>query len=173
MLAVAGIAAVLTIPYAYVDDIKALAPALDRWFYENIPVVSGDRIGLLQILHLIALIVLAWAAIGPRGREWLSRDFVLRAVPVIRKVGTQSLAVFMTSIFLARFNGWVMDMIGRDAWKVAAVNLAGFAILIAVAYLVSWFKSQPWRGQRAAGAAEKQKSAADGRGQPRLAAMRA
>lgn len=172
VLLVAGVVAVVTVPYAYVDDIKALAPALDTWFSENLPLVSGDRIGLLQLLHLAALIVLGWAALGARGRQWLARDFVLKAVPVIRKVGTQSLAVFMSSIVLARFNGWVLDMIGRDAWKVAVVNLAGFAILIAVAYVVSWFKSQPWRGQGAS-AAQQTKSAADGRGQPRIAAMRA
>jgi len=66
-------------------------------------------------------------------------------VPVIRKVGTQSLAVFMVSIPLARFNGWAMDVIGRDVWTRAGVNLFGFAILIGVAYLVGWIKRQPWR----------------------------
>ena len=173
VLALAAVVALLTIPYAYVDEIKALAPALDRWFYENIPLVSGERIGLLAILHLAALVVLAWAALGARGRHWLAHDFVLRGVPVIRKVGTQSLAVFMVSIFLARVNGWLLDVIGRGAWKVAVVNLTGFAILIAVAYLVSWFKSQPWRARRPAAAADEKTSGADGRGQPRIAAMRA
>ncbi len=142
--------------------------------FENIPLVDGRRIGLIQIGHLVALVVVVWAAIGGRAREWLSRDLVRMAVPVIRKVGTQSLAVFMVSIPLARFNGWVLDMIGRDVWTRAAVNLAGFAVLIAVAYVVSWFKSQPWRAQppdRAA--AKEQPGAADGRGQPRQAAMRA
>ncbi len=174
VLALAGAAALLTIPYAYVDEIKALAPALDQWFYETIPLVHGDRIGMLGLLHLAALLTLAWAAIGARGRNRIARDLVIRAVPVIRKVGTQSLAVFMTSIVLARFNGWVMDMIGRDAWKVALVNLVGFGILIAVAYLVGWFKSQPWRGQRARKPeAETTDRAADGRGQPRLVAAQA
>ncbi len=172
VLALAGAVALLTVPYTYVAEIKALAPALDRWFLETIPLIPDQRIQLVQILHLAALVVMGWAALGPRGRHWLAHDLVIRAVPVIRKVGTQSLAVFMVSIFLARFNGWVMDMIGRDAWKVAAVNLTGFAILIAVAYVVGWFKSQPWRGQRPAPATEAQ-SAADGRGQARIAAMRA
>jgi hypothetical protein len=65
-------------------------------------------------------------------------------------------------------------MIGRDVWTRAAVNLSGFAVLIAVAYIVSWFKSVPWRAQAAAKAqSEQQRSGADGRGQPRIAAMRA
>ncbi len=137
--------AVLTVPYAYVDEIKALWPALDRFFLENVPIVPGKRIGVLQLTHLAALVVLVWAAIGERGRRWVVKDAFLAAVPVIRKVGTQSLAVFMVSIPLARFDGWLLDMVGRDVWTRAAVNLFGFAVLIIVAYAVSWFKRQPWR----------------------------
>jgi hypothetical protein len=174
VLLAAGAVLLLTVPYTYIDEIKALSPALDRWLFESIPLVDGKRIGLIQLGHLVALVVLVWAMIGPRAREWLSRDLFRKAVPVIRKVGTQSLAVFMVSIPLARFDGWVLDMIGRDVWTRAAVNLTGFAVLIAVAYIVSWFKSHPWRAQPLDRTATKQQpGAADGRGQPRLAAMRA
>ena len=79
----------------------------------------------------------------------------------------------MVSIPLARFNGWVLDMIGRDAWTWAIVNLSGFAALFAVAYIVSWFKKQPWRAQPAAKIQLEQQGGADGRGQARIAAMRA
>jgi len=173
-LGLAAAVALLTVPYTYIDEIKALSPALDQWFFTHIPLAPGDRIGLVQIVHLVAVIVLVWAAIGPRARNWLAHDLVLMSVPVIRKVGTQSLAVFMVSIPLARFNGWLLDMIGREVWSRAGINLAGFAALIAVAYTVAWFKGQPWRAQPAAKAAgEKAPGGADGRGQPRLAAMRA
>jgi len=173
----AAIAVLISIPYTYVDEIKALSPALDAWFLANIPIAHGDRIGLIQLAHLAALLVLAWAAIGARGRQWLARDLVKGAVPVIRKVGTQSLAVFMVSIPLARFNGWLLDMIGKDAFSQACVNLFGFVILIITAYSVSWFKSHPWRargpGTAAAETPAAHSSGADGRGRPRLAAMRA
>ena len=174
LLWVAGTRVLLSVPYTYIDEIKAISPALDRWFFENIPLVHGNRISLIQLVHLVLVIVLVWALIGPRARRWLAQDLVKLAVPVIRKVGTQSLAVFMVSIVLARFNGWVLDMVGRDVWTRAAVNLAGFAVLIAVAYIVSWFKSHPWRAQPAARVETEQKrGAADGRGRPRIAAMRA
>jgi hypothetical protein len=174
VLLAVGVFALLSVPYTYIDQIKALSPALDAWFFQNIPIIHGNRIALIELLHLLALIVLVWVAIGPRVREWLSRDLVKMAVPVIRKVGTQSLAVFMVSIVLARFNGWILDMIGRDVWTRAAVNLSGFAVLIAVAYIVSWFKSLPWRAQPATKVQVKQnQSGGDGRGQPRIAAMRA
>lgn len=174
VLVLAGAVALVTIPYSYIDEIKAVSPALDAWFFNHIPLVHGNRIGLLQLVHLAALIVLGWAAIGPRGRAWLSRDLVRHAVPVIRKVGTQSLAVFMVSVVLARFNGWLLDVIDRNSWTTAAVNLSGFAVLVAVAYIVSWFKSHPWRVHAPARAAEApQPGAAEGRGRPRLAAARA
>ena len=172
VLLAAGAVVLLSAPYTYIDEIKALSPALDGWFLANLPIVDGRRVGLVQLGHLAALVVLVWAAIGARARQWLSLDLFRMAVPVIRKVGTQSLAVFMVSIVLARFNGWVLDMIGRDVWTRAAVNLTGFAVLIAVAYVVSWFKSQPWRAQPPGRADRpRQPGAADGRGQPRLAAM--
>ena len=176
LLAALGVFVLGSIPYTYIDEIKALSPGLDAWFFNNIPLAHGDRVGLIQLLHLIAVVVLVWSLIGPRARQWIVRDFFLLAVPIIRKVGTQSLAVFMVSIVLARFNGWVLDMIGRDAWTVAAVNLCGFGVLIAVAYIVSWFKGQPWRAQpsiRVGAEAQQPAGAADGRGRPRLAAMRA
>ena len=157
VLWLAALAAAATIPYAYVSEIAALAPALDRWILATLPLVPGERIGLLQLLHLMALVVLAWAALGPAGRRWLTRDAVTRAVPVIRKVGTQSLAVFMVSIVLSQFNGWLLDWMeqehvwgARDVWTRALVNLWGFAVLIATAYTVSWFKRHPWRVERPA-----------------------
>ena len=177
--------AALTIPYAYVDEFYTYAPGLGSamaWLYGDGAraafgfdlYLPGDRIGLAQIAHLVALVIVVWTLMGDARRQWLLRDGFLALVPVIRKVGTQSLAVFMVSIVLARFNGWVLDMIGRDVWTRAAVNLSGFAVLIAVAYIVSWFKSLPWRAQPATKVQVDQKqSGGDGRGQPRIAAMRA
>ena len=175
VLAAAGGIVLVSIPYTYIDEIKAVSPALDAWFFNNIPILDGGRIGLVQLVHVLALLTLAWAAIGARARAWMAGGLVRLSVPVIRKVGTQSLAVFMVSIPLARFNGWVLDMIGRDAWTFAAVNLAGFGVLIATAYMVSWFKGMPWRGQpaiRVAAPEAAQPGGADGRGSPRIAAMR-
>ncbi|MEM6933315.1 MAG: OpgC domain-containing protein [Pseudomonadota bacterium] len=139
----------LTAPYAYVEEIMILSPSLNAWIVKDYPLVDGAQLGMLQILHLTALIALFWNMIGDRARQWIIRDAFLAAVPVIRKVGTQSLAVFMVSIVLSRFNGWWLDVIGRDVWTRGIVNFTGFAVLIATAYLVSWFKRQPWRDDKA------------------------
>ncbi len=141
--------ALFTAPYAYVDTIRALSPALDAWLvraYASIGALPDEwRIGALQLLHLAALLPLVWTAIGAAGRAWVARDGVLLVVPVIRKVGTQSLAVFLTSLVVARFNSWWLDVIGRDVWTQLLVNGTGFAAIVATAYAIGWFKRQPWR----------------------------
>ena len=115
--------------------------------------ISATIVGIV-----CALIFFVWHSIGDRARHWLVRDAFLACVPVIRKVGTQSLAVFLVSIVLSRFNGWWMDAMSRwietasgwtylaprDVWMLLLVNGTGFAVLIATAYLVGWFKRQPW-----------------------------
>jgi hypothetical protein len=68
-------------------------------------------------------------------------------VTLITKVGQQSLAIFLFSMVFARILGFAFDILGRDGWVVPIGNLLGFATLIIVAYLVAWFKSQPWRNQ--------------------------
>jgi len=156
--AATGLVLILTAPYTYIEEIRLLAPALDAWLVANIPLIDGRYHGLLHILHLGALIAFLWHAIGDRARVWLVRDAFLAVVPVIRKVGTQSLAVFLVSILMARFNGAWKDGLahwaesqawtyfnGRDVWAFLLVNATGFAVLIATAYIAAWFKKQPWR----------------------------
>jgi hypothetical protein len=73
-----------------------------------------------------------------------------RMLAMILKVGQQSLAVFVVSMFLARLSGFVMDVIGRDTLTVVAVNLAGIGVLVITAYAAAWFRAQPWRPKKAA-----------------------
>ncbi|MFO7855734.1 MAG: OpgC domain-containing protein [Paracoccaceae bacterium] len=152
----AAAVAVLTAPYAYVNLIPAVSPTLDAGLTWALGegarsllgfdlFVPSARIQLLGILHLAALGVLAWAALGPGGRDWAARRVLPSMQPVIRKVGQQSLAVFLVSMGLAQAMGITLDAIGRNMSTVAAVNLAGFAGLVATAYGVGWFRSQPWR----------------------------
>lgn len=152
LLALFAVIAILTIPYAYAQEIAYFAPKFSRWLFIEMDsrglIMHKDRIGLPQIAHLIALVMLAWTAIGPVRRAWVTGDAFVRVVPVIRKVGTQSLAVFLVSIFFSRLDAWWLDVIGKDVWTRLLVNSTGFAVLIATAYTVGWFKSQPWRQQR-------------------------
>jgi hypothetical protein len=156
LVRLALVAAVVTVPFAWAKDIAFLSPALDAavrhamgpvaeaWLGVSL-LLPDDRVAFIELGHLAALAILVWAAIGPARRSWVCRDGFLRLVPLIRKVGSQSLAVFVFSMVLAQVNGWLLDLVGRHMWSFWVVNLWGFAALLAVAHVVGWFKSEPWR----------------------------
>ncbi|MEX0364662.1 MAG: OpgC family protein [Ruegeria sp.] len=121
------------------------------WRIENRQWISKTDFGILRYVQFLALAYLAWVLAGDKGNRLrvtatnaLSRMWE-RALKVILKVGQQSLAVFVVSIFVARFNGFAMDMLGRDTGTVLAVNAFGCSVLILTAYLAGWFKSVPWK----------------------------
>jgi hypothetical protein len=143
--AVALLAALLTAPHAHVDAIARHLPALDAWLLDNWLIIPDGRIGLVHLAHFAAVVVLLWQAVPESVRHWLCHEGWAQAVVTIRKVGTQSLAVFMTSIPLALLCGLVLDLTGRTRLPTALVNLGGFAFLVATAYFCSWIKGHPWR----------------------------
>ncbi|MFK7751357.1 MAG: OpgC domain-containing protein, partial [Sedimentitalea sp.] len=111
--------------------------------------------GILRYIHFLSLAYLAWVAAGVGGARLvavaegaLGRATAI-ALTIISKVGQQSLAVFVFSMAVARILGFVLDQIGRTPGTFALINLTGFAMIIAVAYMAGWFKSQPWRSKRA------------------------
>ena len=121
---------------------------------ENRQWISKTDFGVLRYVQFLALAYLAWVIAGDKGDRlragagFLGRIWQ-RVLNIILKVGQQSLAVFVVSIFVARFNGFAMDVLGRETLTVLAVNGFGCLILILTAYIAGWFKTQPWREKRA------------------------
>jgi len=120
------------------------------WRGDNRAWITKSDFGILRYVHFLALAYLMWvlagdkgsrirAGGGPLGRIWSP---VLR---VILKVGQQSLAVFVVSMFTARLMGFAMDVLGRETGTALLVNFAGAGVLIATAYVAGWFKSNPWK----------------------------
>jgi hypothetical protein len=141
--------------------VLALIP-LSRWqIYTQLPALEAvhdwlwmsghDQGGIsktnhhpLRYLHILALAYLAvWLVQG--------REQALLAWPwrIVVKVGQQALATFLTSMALAWILTIALDQLGRDPLTVAAVNLIGLGAVVAVAYTVGWYKSEPWRRPRA------------------------
>ncbi|MEM6565501.1 MAG: OpgC domain-containing protein [Pseudomonadota bacterium] len=126
------------------------------WRIENRPWITKSDFGILRYLHFLALAYLCWVTAGDKGARLVTHGTHAMArtwqtlLTLILKVGQQSLAVFIASMFLARFSGFVLDVLGRDVWTVVAVNVAGMAVLVLTAYSASWFKAQPWRSSKAA-----------------------
>lgn len=136
----AAVVVVATIPFAW-HRILEIEPALAAAAHAIAPLTNKSHFGILRLVHFLALAYLAVHAAGPGGarlRGWL--------VERVKTVGRQSLAVFVGGMFLAQVLGMVLDHTGRGALALAAVNLAGFAILMVLAHVVEWFKATPWKG---------------------------
>ncbi|MEM9139636.1 MAG: OpgC domain-containing protein [Pseudomonadota bacterium] len=166
--AVLGTILFLLLPYNISAEVMYFSPDLHAGIFQIWPEIPRRYVGITHLVFMSAIIPFTWHTIGDRARRWLVQDAFLAVVPVIRKVGTQSLAVFLVSIAFSRVMGWWFDsmdawlaesdwtyMTRRDVWIRLLVNFSGFGVLIGTAYFVSWFKRQPWRDR-----AEKRQGAA-------------
>lgn len=110
--------------------------------------------GLFRFMHFLALAYLGWVVAGEKGARLIATGTGALAqiwqvvLTLITKVGQQSLAVFVFSMAAARILGVLLDQTGRDFFPVLFANLLGFALIIGVAYLAGWFKSQPWKAKK-------------------------
>lgn len=106
-----------------------------------LPASEKSNLHLLRPLHFLALAYLVLSLIEPmRGR--LDKG----AGHLLVLIGRQSLAAFLTSVVLARLAGSIAELAGHGELVVAALNLAGFALILATAVVVGWFKRAPWSG---------------------------
>jgi OpgC protein len=144
----------ISVPLTYPPILRAVP-----WLAEFSGSLGGLKdktgAGILRYVHFLALAYLAWVAVGEGGRRlvvdfdagWPARAWG-RTVSTFQKVGQQSLAVFVCSMIAARIFGFGLDLVGPTLLTVTIANIVGFGFLIFVAYLVAWFKSQPWRTAR-------------------------
>ena len=162
LLIVAGIIVIANVPLSNIG-VRAVSrewfglafetnPVIE-WRVANKGLIDKSDFGILRYVHFLALAYLGYALAGHKGARLMARGTSLAArvwehiLPLIIKVGQQSLAVFIFSMVLARVNGFVLDNIGRNAWTWTMVNVTGFGLLILCAYGAGWFKSQPWRAR--------------------------
>ncbi|MEM7721775.1 MAG: OpgC domain-containing protein [Pseudomonadota bacterium] len=125
------------------------------WRIENRGWFTKSDFGILRFVQFLSLAYLAYVLVGkggrflmPTGADLGSRIWAF-VVAQLSKIGQQSLAVFLFSMVLARLLGVVYDQFDRAREAVTIGNLIGVGLLLAVAYLVAWFKGEPWRGKRA------------------------
>ncbi|WP_223426715.1 OpgC family protein [Tateyamaria pelophila] len=120
------------------------------WRGENEAWITKSDFGILRYVHFLALAYLMWVLAGDKGDRIRAGDSFLgrlwgQVLQIILKVGQQSLAVFVMSMFTARIMGFAMDVMGRDTGTVLLVNFFGACVLICTAYVAGWFKSNPWK----------------------------
>ncbi|MEM1374724.1 MAG: OpgC domain-containing protein [Pseudomonadota bacterium] len=152
LLGIAACVVVLNVPFSNIGTRELGLEYAREWRSAHGLWFDKSDFGILRFVHFLSLAYLAWALAGEAGRRLLPPDgdsLLARiwtpALAVIMKVGQQSLAVFVTSMFLARFLGFLIDVMGRSYSTMVIVNLFGCSVLVLVAYGAGWFKSAPWK----------------------------
>ncbi|MCA8882506.1 MAG: OpgC domain-containing protein [Rhodobacteraceae bacterium] len=150
LVAVAIVLLIAVVPFAR-WQIWTHIPWIEAWRDANRVLIAKTDFGILRYAHFLLLAYVAWVLAGPGGshiradgdglgaRIW---GVVLRC---ILKIGQQSLAVFITSMWLAQMLGVLLDVTGRGLGAVWFANLIGIACITATAFFVGWIKSHPWR----------------------------
>ncbi|WP_328587872.1 OpgC family protein [Pseudovibrio exalbescens] len=140
---------VLSVPFSYFR-LFHVYPVLLEIARDLRPFTAKTEFGLFRYAHFLALAYLSWIAVGEAGNRLLSSGWWGQIVKVVQKVGQQSLAVFLASLVLAQTLSIVRDeaLGGKTMLTELFTNFAGFAGLVAVAYVVAWYKGNPWRGPR-------------------------
>jgi hypothetical protein len=105
------------------------------------PWLNKTDFGILRYIHFLAAAYLVVVAL--KGREqWLASA----AGRPIMKCGQQSLPVFLFAMAISRYVGITLDHTGRDSIAVVVlVNAVAVGVLMGIAYLLGWLKSNPWR----------------------------
>ncbi len=130
---------VVSIPLSHWHTLQAV-PTLMEARQTLDPIADKTHFGPLRYIHFLAIAYLAYALAGEKGAN-IKGAFT----GVVCKVGQQALGVFMAGITLSMLGGVALNLLGRDAFTYALVNLTGCALLIAVAYIAAYFKSTPWQ----------------------------
>ena len=124
-----------------------------KWHRENLRVLfSKQFFGLFRYVHFLAIAYLVWIAAGDAGKRLPKTGLGGGIVTIVRRVGQQSLAVFIFSIWVSWLIGaWIseMDVDGKGGvpvaqWVVTVANLVGIALLIGVTYTARYFRNPPW-----------------------------
>ena len=144
LVLLAAAVVVLSIPFAWHKIIGASEFVRD-WRKEWGVLFDKSHFGVLRYVHFLALAYLAWIAVGPGGARLRQGGWMGAGVGLISRVGQQSLAVFAASMVMARVLGAFLDLADYGALATLVVNIAGFAIIIAVATLVAFTKAKPWK----------------------------
>jgi hypothetical protein len=134
----------VTVPFAW-HVIIAEVQWIKAWRGAWRILIDKTDFGILRYVHFLALAYLVWVAAGPSGHNLTSTPIMRTLTNVFTRVGRQSLAVFASSIVLARVLGALLFALGSSAGTAFLVNVLGFVAIYTVAWLTDIAKSEPWK----------------------------
>lgn len=115
-------------------------PVLGEWFNFLQPVMHKTPCGPLRIIYFLAMAYIArWWAI--RHADFFNRG-IARWITI---AGQQSLTVYACGTLMSFTAGVIIAQVNHAILPSSLVNIAGCGLLIAIAFMVRWFKSKPWQ----------------------------
>ena len=126
-------AAIASAPWHPIDALSRFYVIPPKW----LGVPDKTNLSLWRLVHFLALAYLVAKFVSPRSRlvtgPW--------ATPLIR-CGQHSLHIFCLGSILAVLGHIVITESGRSIGVQLAVNAAGIAIMISLAYAMTWYKTK-------------------------------
>jgi hypothetical protein len=135
---------VLSLPFAWHVTIGQ-SDIIKAWRTDWRVLIDKTDFGLLRYIHFLSLAYLAWLVAGKAGENLTRTPFMSGLSRILTRVGQQSLAVFASSIVLARILGAILNELGSGFWASFFVNVLGFFCIYAVANIAAFSKSVPWK----------------------------
>jgi hypothetical protein len=144
---VAAAVLLISLPFAW-HVIIGQSDFIKAWRSDWRILIDKTDFGLLRYVHFLALAYLAWLAAGMAGENLTHTPFMQTLTRILTRVGQQSLAVFASSIVLARVLGAILNELGSGFWASLFVNVLGFFCIYAIANLVAYAKLEPWKAPK-------------------------
>jgi len=144
LIGLAILVVLISVPFAWHKSIGAFEFVRD-WRRDWSFLFNKSDFGVLRYVHFLALAYLAWVTAGEGGARLRRSGLTGAVIGIVSRVGQQSLAVFAASMVMARVLGAFLSLAGGGWLAALAVNLAGFAVVIATARLAAFFKAKPWK----------------------------
>jgi hypothetical protein len=118
-----------------------LAIYVPKWVGDAIYPIDKTNLDVLRIMHFFALAIITVAFI-PRDWPGLKSWFCWPAIVC----GQHSLETFCLGVFLSFAGHFVFTEVSNRVVTQVVVSLAGIAIMVAVAALISWYRQAERRG---------------------------
>jgi hypothetical protein len=113
-----------------------LGQMLPEWLGELLYPIDKTNLDVLRFAHFLALATLTVRFVP---RDWNGLKSPILA-PAIR-CGQHSLEIFCLGVFLAFAAHFILGEVSRGVVMQGAISLLGITIMIATAYLLSWYKA--------------------------------
>ncbi len=120
--------------------IEPLARFLPGWLSDWMYPIDKTNLDVLRFAHFLALAAVTVRFV-PRHWPGLKSPFLQPAI----RCGQHSLEIFCLGVFLAFAGQFIISEWSGGPLIQLAISLAGIAIMIATAYLISWYKQMEGR----------------------------